>query len=160
MRNPGTSSPSSACSAATSVSNASGNAGPAGAFAALRGRRASPCVSSAIPDAPVRLDRHDRRRRVVRDELRAVDLDALRRGRVDHVQRDDDRHAEIEQLTREVEVAVEVGGIDDGEHDIGPRLLRPAAEEQIDGDHLVGAAGGEAVGARQVDQVDRDAAAR
>ena len=52
-------------------------------------------------------------------------------------------------------MAVEVGGIDDGEDDVRPRLLRPAAEEQIDRDHLVGAARGEAVGAGQVDEVDR-----
>ena len=42
--------------------------------------------------------------------------------------------------------------------DIRPRFLRPAAEEQIDRDHLVRAARREAVRAGQVDEVDRDPA--
>ena len=41
-------------------------------------------------------------------------------GHVDHVQGDDDRHAQFEHLRRQVEVAFEVGGIDDGDDDVGP----------------------------------------
>ena len=77
----------------------------------------------------------------------------LRRGHVDHVDRDDDRHAQIEHLAGQVEVAVEVGRIDDGDDDVRPRFLRSPAEQQIDRDHLVRAARGEAVGAGQVDEV-------
>ena len=60
----------------------------------------------------------------------------------------------LEHLRGQVEVAVEVGGVDDGEDDVGPRLAGWLPEEQIDRDHLVRAAGGQAVGAGQVDQVE------
>ena len=85
--------------------------------------------------------------------------DALALGHVDHVERDDDRHAQLQHLRRQVEVALEVGGIDDGDDDVGPRLARLLAEDQIDRDHLVGAARGQAVGAGQVDEVEGLAAA-
>ena len=94
-------------------------------------------------------------RRVCSASAVGVDRQPLRLGHVDHVQRHDDRHAQFQELRRQVQVAVEVGRIDDGQDHVRPRLLRPAAEEQIDGHHLVGAARGEAVGAGQVDQLER-----
>ena len=51
-------------------------------------------------------------------------------------------------------MAIEVGRIDDGNHDIRARLLGPPAQEQIDRDHLVGAARSKAVGPWEIDQID------
>ena len=73
-----------------------------------------------------------------------VHANALVRGHVDHVQGDDDRHAQLEHLRRQIEIAIEVGGIDDGHDDIGPRLAGLSAEDDVDGHHLVGAACGQA----------------
>ena len=84
-----------------------------------------------------------------------VDADALALGHVDHVQGDDDRHAQLQDLRGQVEVALEVGGIDDGDDDVGPRLAGLLAEDDVDRDHLVGAARRQAVGAGQVDEVER-----
>ena len=80
--------------------------------------------------------------------------DALPLGHVDHVQGDDDRHAQFEDLRGQVEVAFEVGGIDDGTTTSGRGSPGCWPRMTIDRDHLVGAAGGQAVGAGQVDQVE------
>src|SRR6185437_8003596 len=104
-------------------------------------------------DSFVRLHWHDGNAEFGTQFL-AIDGDAMGFGRVHHVDGENDRFAEIEQLTGQIKVAIEVDGIDDGKDDIGTRFLGAAAEQQIDRDHLIRAAGGEAVRARQVDEID------
>ena len=101
----------------------------------------------------VGLDGHHRHAELLRQPV-DVDRDALPLGDVDHVQRDDDRHAQLQDLRRQVEIALQVGRIDDGDDDVGPRLAGVVAEDDVDGDHLVGAARGQAVGAGQVDELE------
>ena len=143
-------------SASTSRSNASGNGGP---LRHLRPARPWPRLCAVRPGPCPCWPGSARRAR------RAAGQTARRRcecpglGHVDHVQGDDDRHAEFQGLRRQVQVAVEVGGIHDGDDDVRPGLPLLAAEDDVDGDHLVGAARRQAVGAGQVDQVERLAGA-
>jgi hypothetical protein len=80
---------------------------------------------------------------------------ALARG-VHHVQRDQRRHAHLDQLCGQVEIALQVGGVDDVDDEVGL-----ACGDVIARDLLVqrDLAGGdiERVGARQVDQFELDA---
>ena len=80
-----------------------------------------------------------------------------RSGEVDHVERDDGRQPERDQLEREAEVIVEVRGIDHDDHRIGPPLARLLADQHVARHRFVGAGGVEAVGAGQIDQFDRAA---
>ena len=75
-------------------------------------------------------------------------------GQIDHVERDDGRQAEREHLAHQKQIALEVAGVDDREHDVGRAVVVAAAEQHIDGDHFVGRARREAVGARQIDQLE------
>ena len=105
------------CSPATSCSNAVGEL-PARRHSVADPRRDEDCPRQAPRGrCPCSPGSAPPARRAFA-ELRAIDRDALRRGRVDHVHRDDDRLAQIEQLAGEVEVPVEVGRIDDGEDHI------------------------------------------
>jgi hypothetical protein len=97
-------------------------------------------------------DGHDRAAEPVREAL-GVDPELPVPGHVHHVQRDDDREVHLQELAGEVEVPLQVRGIDDV--DDQPRRAR--SEERL-GDALVerailiGAAQG--VGAGQVDDLD------
>src|SRR5205085_12057745 len=57
------------------------------------------------PDTLVRLDRHDRHTQPFA-EAAAVDLDAMPPGHVHHVERDDHRHAELQRLRGEIQIAL------------------------------------------------------
>ena len=63
----------------------------------------------------------------------------------------------VDQLQREAQVIVEVGGVDDDQQRVGQALALLLAEQDVAGDRLVGAGRIEAVGAGQVDQLDRAA---
>jgi len=60
-------------------------------------------------------------------------------------------------LHGQVKVALEVGRIDDGNHHVRPGFAGLLAKDQIDGHHLVGAARRQAVGAGQVNEIERHA---
>ena len=51
---------------------------------------------------------------------------------VHHVERDDDRHADLHELQRQVEVALDVGGV----HDVDD-TIRLFLDEKIPGDDLL-----------------------
>jgi hypothetical protein len=104
-------------------------------------------------DALVRLDGHHRDAHLPRQAV-GVYGDALCLRHVEHVEGQDDGHAQFEDLGGQVEVALEVGGVRDGHDDVGPDLALLLAEDDVNGHHLVGAARRQAVGARQVDQVE------
>ena len=89
-----------------------------------------------------------------------ADLQAGGFGEIHHVHDEDDGAAEIEYLMNEVEVPLEICGVDDAEDAVGLRRVGPAAEEDVAGDRLVGRAGGERVGARKIDELDRLAVLR
>ena len=102
-------------------------------------------------DPLVGLDRHDRDAQLPPEPL-DVDHHPSAPGQVDHRQRDDGRPAQLEDLADQVEIPLEIAGIDDAEHDVGRRDVVPAPEQHVDGDHLVGRPGGQAVRPRQVHQ--------
>ena len=83
-----------------------------------------------------------------------VDLDAGLGGGVGHVERDDDREAEVEHLRHEVQVALEVRRVGDADDDVGLGLVRDPPDEGVEGDPLVDRFRVEAVRPRQVDDLD------
>ncbi len=109
----------------------------------------------AEPRAARGRDRHDRTAEPLRQHV-GVDDDVPGAGDVDHGQRHDQRPAELDELCREVQIALDVGGIDDVQEHVGR-----AFERVVAGDALVeGKAvdvGVQGVGARQVDHLDIDA---
>ena len=88
-----------------------------------------------------------------------VELEPVALGEVDHVERDNGRQAELDQLQREAQVIVEVGGIEDDHQRIGLALPFLPAEQHVAGHRLVGAGGIEAVRARKIDHLDGAAVA-
>ena len=79
-----------------------------------------------------------------------LDVDAVLLGHVAHVQPDDQRGVERQQLRDQVQAALERGRVDDRDRDVGP-----LADQVVARDALFLRVGGQAVGAGQVDQVDR-----
>ena len=104
-------------------------------------------------------DRLDHRHAELSLDRRRVELEAVAPGEVDHVERDDGRQPELDQLECEAQVVVEVGGIEDDHQRVRLALALLLAEQDVAGDGFVGAGRIEAVGAGQVDQLDRSAVA-
>ena len=96
-------------------------------------------------------------RRVPASSFAGVELEPVALGEVDHVERDHGRQAEVDQLQREAQVIVEVGGVDHDQQRLRQPLALLLAEQHVAGDRFVGAGRIEAVGAGQVDQFDRRA---
>ena len=88
----------------------------------------------------VRLYRHNRNAQLPR-QLLWVQAQTLALSHVGHVQSDDDRHVQLHRLGCQIEIAFEVGSIDDGDDDIGPRFARLLAQDEIDSHHFIGTAG-------------------
>ena len=80
-----------------------------------------------------------------------VDADALGSGAVADVEGQDERQAQLQQLRGEVQVALQVRGVDDVDDGVGL-----TAQQVVTGDDLLGREGREAVGARQVDEATHD----
>ena len=89
-------------------------------------------------------DHHDRAAELL-GELVRVDLVAVLLDQVGHVEGDDHGQAGLDNLKRQVQVALEVGGIDHLDDNIGL-----AAHEVIARALLLGAVGGKRVDAREV----------
>ena len=99
----------------------------------------------------MRLDRNHGNPELAAQPVR-VNPQALVLGHIHHRQRNDDRQAQLENLADQIEIPLQVVRRDHAEHDVGSRHVREPAEQDIDGHHLVGRPGRQAVGARQVDQ--------
>ena len=89
-------------------------------------------------------DHHDRTTELL-GELVRVDLVAVLLDQVGHVEGDDHGQAGLDNLKRQVQVALEVGGVDNLDDDIGL-----AAHEVIARALLLGAIGGKRVDAGEV----------
>ena len=100
-------------------------------------------VETVAACADDRDDRHAKARR----ESPGIDHQALTLGDIAHVQHQDQRHGEFEQLGGEVEVAREIAGIDDVHHHV-----RTPVKQEIPRDQLFLAQRRETVDPRQVDQ--------
>jgi hypothetical protein len=88
-----------------------------------------------------------------------IDAPAAPLGDVHHVERQDDRTAELPDLERQPEVQAQVGRVGHAHDDVGGGLVREPAEHDVARDLLVGAVRPQRIGARQIDHID-DAAAR
>ena len=89
-------------------------------------------------------DHHDRATELL-GQLFSVDLIAVLLDQVGHVEGNDHRQAGLDDLKRQVQIALEVGGIDNLDDDIGL-----AAHEVIARALLLGAVGGKRVDAGEV----------
>jgi hypothetical protein len=93
----------------------------------------------------------DRRTQQLGEPFR-VEGGALALGHIDHVEGDHHRQTELEQLHRQIEVPLEVGGVDDRNRHIGV-----LGHQDIAGDPLLDGVGREGVGPREVHDPHVDA---
>jgi len=105
---------------------------------------------------PHRHGRHHRHAELAFQRLR-VEHQPVALGEIDHVERDHHRQAERDQLQREAQVIVEIGGIDHHDQRVGQPLAALRPRHHVARHAFVGAGRFEAVGAGQVDQLDRAA---
>ena len=85
-------------------------------------------------------------------EFFAIDAQSGFFGGVDHVENDDGGDAEFEDLAEQVEIAIEVGGVEDDDGDVGDGFAGDSSEQDISGDGFVGGAGLEAIATWEVEQ--------
>ena len=83
-------------------------------------------------------DGRDHRHAEFAFEHLGVELQAVALGKIDHVERDNDRQAECDQLEREAQVVVEIGGIDHHDQCVGQALAVLRAGDDVARDSLVG----------------------
>ena len=89
-------------------------------------------------------------------DSRATSISTPRwRGDVEHVEHQDQRPAGALEFQHQPEREPQIGGVGDADHQFRQRLAGSAAKHDVAGDFLVGAAGAQRIGARQVDQRDR-----
>ncbi len=74
-------------------------------------------------------------------------------GDVHHVQRDNQRAAQLYELADQVQIALQIAGIDDNDDDVRAFHIRPNSAEDFHRDLFIGGAADEAVGAGQIDDV-------
>ncbi len=74
---------------------------------------------------------------------------------VGHVQRDDDRPAQLKNLMSEEQVAAQVGRVSDDQYGIRFVQVINQTEHQIAGHHFIRRLGGQRIGAGQIDQTHR-----
>jgi hypothetical protein len=86
-----------------------------------------------------------------------IELEPVAFGEVDHVQRDDRREPEFDQLQRETQVIVEIRGVEHDHQRVRLALAGLLAQQHVSGHRFVRARRIEAVGARKIDQLDRPA---
>ena len=89
-----------------------------------------------------------------------VESDSLFVGHIAESEGDDSRYAQFECLAGEIEIALQIGGIGHNDHALRRRHAGHLATKHVDSDLFIGAFGGKAIGARQVDQLDRVAPVR
>ena len=72
------------------------------------------------------------------DQLGDVDPESLGLGHVELIERNHDRHAELDDLAGEEEIALEVRRIDHHEHDVWAPSIGVAAQQDLQRHLLVG----------------------
>ena len=93
-------------------------------------------------------------------EACGADAQAGLRRHIHHVQHEDDGPAQVENLVNEIEISLEVVGVDDAEDAVGLRRVGPAAEQDIAGDRLVGRTRRQRIRTGQIDDRHRLAVLR
>ncbi len=82
-------------------------------------------------------------------------MNSLLLGRVHHVQRDDHRPSDLDELHAEIELPLEARGVEHEQREVGQGSVGLDAQEHVAHDHFVRRARTEAVGARQIQHLDR-----
>src|SRR5581483_3828704 len=98
-------------------------------------------------------ERHDRNAKPA-GERSDVDVMAVFLGDIDHVERDDRGVAEFDDLRRVVEIALEIGGVDDDNDERGRGQFRETMQQHVAGDLFVEGLRAEAVGAGEIEHLD------
>jgi hypothetical protein len=102
-----------------------------------------------------RHERHDRHAQRLAQRS-SVNLVAVLAGDVHHVEREDRGIAQLDDLRGEIEVALEVRRVHDHDHGLRRWHFSDAVEQHVTRDLLVERLRAERVGARQVEDFDRD----
>ncbi len=97
-------------------------------------------------------DRRNHRHAKFVNQFRDVNANAFRFGHVELIERDDHGDAQLDDLTREEQVAFEMHGVDHDEDDVGLPVRRVLAHEHFECDLLVGRTGGQRVAAGKIEQ--------
>ena len=127
----------------------------AGADPARTDQQAGEAGDDFVDPAAADRDGFDDRNAEFGLELGAIELKPVAAGEIDHVKRDDRRQPEIDQLEREAEMVVEVGGVQDDQQGVGQPLAFLLTQQHIAGDGFVGAGRVETIGAGKIDQLQR-----
>src|ERR1017187_1494696 len=104
-------------------------------------------------DDPLSVGRLARYDRYAKQLAQPGDTDRYPRlGReVHHVEDEDDGAPQVQYLVDEVQVSLEVRGVDDAEHPVRLRGVEAPAQEHVARHGLVGRASGQRIGPREVD---------
>ena len=137
---------------ATSRSASGGSVTDVGGVRGVPQRVGERLAQLVEPVPRARDDGHDRHAQVG-GQARLVDGQALRPCLVDHVEGDHGARAGVDDLAGQVQRAAQRRGVGHDQHGVGANAGAP--EHRVDGDLFVLRARAQAVGARQVDQVDR-----
>jgi len=87
-------------------------------------------------DSPVSLD-GDHGNGQSLGKLFDVDRDAVALGHVEHVHCHHGRQAELHHLADQVQIPLEIGGVDNTNHRIDRWAVLVASQQEVDGHHLV-----------------------
>ena len=117
-------------------------------------QRGQPVFQVIEPPAANRDRRHDRHAKLLRKHL-CIEFQPVALRQIDHVERDDYRQAQRDELKREAQMIVEIGGVDHDHQRIGQAFARLRAGNDIARHPLIGAGGVKAIGTGQIDQLDR-----
>ena len=99
------------------------------------------------------LDRNDRHSQFLRKTF-GIHRRPLRAGDVDHVECNDGRKPKLQNLGDEIEIPLQMGGVDHAENTLRSRGVLTEIEEHVAGDPFIGGMGPDAVAARQIEQLD------
>ena len=134
--------------------------GALGDFARAARRHLVDAAKQFLGAAAPHRGRGDHRHAELGRKLCQIDVDAAAARDVDHVEDEQHRPADALQFDHQTERHAKIGGVGDAEQKIGRALAGDAAEHDVAGDLLVGAAAAQRIGARQVDQIDAVAGQR
>ena len=94
-----------------------------------RGERVA--CSASMPALAHRDGRDHRHAELAFDSAAGIERQPVALGQVDHVERDHHRQAERDQLEREAQMVVEVGGVDHDDERVGQPLARLRAGDDV-----------------------------
>ena len=88
-------------------------------------------------------------------ELLQIDLHPLSIRQVHHVQGDDDRNLQIQKLTQQIQIPLEIAGVQNAYHTVWRKFTRLLPQKHIHSHPFIRRPWNQTVGSRQIDPFDR-----